>query len=372
RLVFLNACETAGISNQEGIDPFAGVATALVMAGIPSAIAMQLPISDPAAIAFSHAVHLRLAAGDPVDVAVADGRQAVFAAGRSTMEWAIPILFSRVADGRIFDRGEPSEHREDSPPSLPEPRKARPLPALAWSALALATILILTVIYFQRSGGSLRAFLGIVERPVLDTVQVGALRVARHEVTQNEFLQFVLANPQWRRDRIDSRLHDGDYLKPWISWRQYPPELDHHPVTRVSWFSAQAFCEWMGGRLPTRQEWQEVAHAESHFPWGQKAPSGSLLNFCDRECLGSDRNLLWSDGFVETAPVGSFPGGATKEGILDLSGNVWEWTMDATETEKPAMGGSYLSLFDECSTDKPAWEKPTLCAADGGFRCVWD
>ena len=61
RLVFLNACETARAAREDGLDPFAGVATALVMAGLPAVVAMQRPISDAASIAFSRAVHLRLA-----------------------------------------------------------------------------------------------------------------------------------------------------------------------------------------------------------------------------------------------------------------------------------------------------------------------
>ena len=60
RLVFLNACETARAAREDGLDPFAGVATALVRAGLPAVVAMQRPISDAASIAFSRAVHLRL------------------------------------------------------------------------------------------------------------------------------------------------------------------------------------------------------------------------------------------------------------------------------------------------------------------------
>ncbi len=372
RLVFLNACDTARVSGKAGLNPFSGVATALVQAGLPAAVAMQWPISDPAAIAFSRAVHLRLAAGDSIDAAVTDGRQALYAVEPATIDWAIPILFTRVADGYIFghqDRPSPA----DRPILAVRPWRRWLRVAAVLASFLIGALLLQAFPTIWTGLGSLPGLLGRDELPSFDTVQVGPVRVARHEITQNEFLLFVLANPQWRRDRIDSRLHDGDYLKSWISWRQFPPELDRHPVTRVSWYAAAAFCEWAGGRLPTRREWQAVAHAAEHsFPWGKKPPSGSLLNFCDRECLRSHRHLLWSDGWVETAPVGSFPEGGTREGVLDLSGNVWEWAAEATAIEKPAMGGSYLSQFDECTADPPLWEKPTLCAVDGGFRCVWD
>ena len=102
RLVFLNACETACVSKQEGLDPFAGVAAAMVMAGIPAVVAMQFPITDGAAIRFANRFYSLLAAGQPVDYAVAQGRQAILAAESGTMEWATPVLFMRAPEGAIF------------------------------------------------------------------------------------------------------------------------------------------------------------------------------------------------------------------------------------------------------------------------------
>ncbi|MDP9122869.1 MAG: hypothetical protein M3O15_16120 [Acidobacteriota bacterium] len=56
----------------------------------------------------------------------------------------------------------------------------------------------------------------------------------------------------------------------------------------------------------------------------------------------------------------------------DRRGPVWEWCAGASGDQRVTMGGSYLSTFEECSTDKPGWENARLCAPDGGFRCVWD
>jgi hypothetical protein len=376
RLVFLNACETAGAAREEGLDPFAGVATALVMAGLPAVVAMQRPISDTASILFSRAVHLRLAAGEPLDTAVTEGRQAIFAAAPSTVEWAIPILFTRIADGCIFA---PKERRgRQAPASRPDsgPWRRRGRTALAAGLILLLTTLLLGAL--SNPIGIYRALSALPfrgERPVIPKVSVGPLRIGRYEVTQREYLQFVLANPRWRRDLIDPELHDGDYLKSWISWRQYPPVLGDHPVSQVSWYAARAFCEWMGGRLPSVKEWQAVAHtSESRFPWGPGRPAGPPLNFCDRACPQKGRGFgtdPQQDGFPETAPVGSFPAGQSREGVFDLSGNVWEWTAEASGSKRATLGGSYLSQYDECSTDKPLWAEARLCAPDGGFRCVW-
>jgi CHAT domain-containing protein len=90
RLVFLNACETATVTREKGLDPFAGVASAMVMAGLPAVVAMQFPISDQAAITFAQRFYPLLARGHPVDAAVAGARRAIRLADPGTMEWATP------------------------------------------------------------------------------------------------------------------------------------------------------------------------------------------------------------------------------------------------------------------------------------------
>jgi hypothetical protein len=375
RLVFLNACETAQAARGKGLDPFAGVATALVMAGLPAVVAMQLPISDEAAITFSRTVHLRLASGEPLDTAVTEGRQAVFAEDPSSMEWAIPVVFTRVADGFIFDSRERRAQHPNSGSNLWQRSLGTILPA------GLALLLVMLVLWAalmdsQMVDRALSALPRAVSKPALEAARVGSIRIGRYEVTHRQFLQFVLANPQWRRDRIEPSLHDGDYLRSWIYWQEYPTRLDDYPVTQVSWYAADAFCKWAGGRLPRLAEWQAAAHtAEYRFPWGSSRPTIPTLNFCDRACLRTYRGIgaeLEPDGFPETAPVGSFPAGKTREGVFDLSGNVWEWVAEASGTRRASLGGSYLAQFDECSTDKPVWEEATLCAPDGGFRCIWE
>lgn len=103
RLVFLNACDTAKVTKLKGQDPFAGVATAMIMAGIPAVVAMQFPITDKAAVSFAGTFYPRIVAGYPVDAAVAEGRKAIKLADASSMEWATPVLFMRSPDGVLFD-----------------------------------------------------------------------------------------------------------------------------------------------------------------------------------------------------------------------------------------------------------------------------
>jgi hypothetical protein len=102
RLVVLNACNSGRAGWQAGLNPFSGLAPALIRAGLPAVLAMQRPILNSAAIAFSEAFYRRLLAGDPVDTAVTEGRQAIYARDSRSADWAIPALFLRVPDGAIF------------------------------------------------------------------------------------------------------------------------------------------------------------------------------------------------------------------------------------------------------------------------------
>ncbi len=103
QLAFLNACRTACSAREAGFDPFAGVASALILSGMPAVLAMQLSVSDDAASLFSTAFYRRIAAGDPVDAATSEGRMAVLLGEPTSSEWATPALFLRSWDGRLFE-----------------------------------------------------------------------------------------------------------------------------------------------------------------------------------------------------------------------------------------------------------------------------
>ncbi|HYG61614.1 MAG TPA: CHAT domain-containing protein [Thermoanaerobaculia bacterium] len=142
RLVFLNACDT-GRSNASA--PFAGVATALLRAGLPAVIAMQQPIRDGAALELSRAVYRRLAAGDPIDAAVTEGRLAIARGHGALLEWGTPVLFLRSDDGRLFE----AAAKPSAPPAEPLAPlfpAAPPAPARQGSRRLLSSLLIAAVL----------------------------------------------------------------------------------------------------------------------------------------------------------------------------------------------------------------------------------
>ena len=99
-----------------------------------------------------------------------------------------------------------------------------------------------------------------------------------------------------------------------------------HPVVQVSAQDAAAFCRFHGLRLPSEREWEFAARGTDgrRFPWGDAPPEQprSRANFGAVDCGAADA----ADGYLRTAPVGSFPDGRSPASLLDMAGNVWEWT----------------------------------------------
>ncbi|MEM7284130.1 MAG: formylglycine-generating enzyme family protein [Pseudomonadota bacterium] len=205
-----------------------------------------------------------------------------------------------------------------------------------------------------------------------------------HEVTYEKFAEFLVANPQWQKQNIDESSHNGDYLKDWTK-ASYPEDKTKHPVVFITWASAQSYCRWRGGQLPTEAQWEYVARSgdDREFPWGEKLPFPEIANY-------------HASGHRGSLPVGSYL--ANQFGIYDLAGNVWEFLLDewvesypAEEQTDPIVGGpisdenissitgrravrgaSYGGSVVNLRTrwrDSHRVDNPTMFV---GFRCAYD
>ncbi len=176
--------------------------------------------------------------------------------------------------------------------------------------------------------------------------------------------------------------------------RRAPWADERHPVVYVSSRDGEKFCQWLSSRdgrkyrLPTEAEWEYAARGVDGavFPWGPKLDAGYYANFADRRSTFAWRDSDIDDGFAETAPVGSYPRGASPFGIEDLAGNVFEWCLDFFEPYKGKArvnprgpttgpnriyrGGSWKSRSGNLRASARNFNQPDYFSNDVGFRVV--
>lgn len=163
--------------------------------------------------------------------------------------------------------------------------------------------------------GSISGEAGNVEQSG-HTVYLDAFYMDKYEVTNADYKEFVDANPEWQKDTIASRFHDGNYLVNWDG-SAYPSDKADHPVVSVSWYAAAAYADWVNKRLPTEAEWEKAARGGVE---GQKYPWGNTI---DDEKVNYSLNVGLTGN---TTPVGDYP--PNGYGLYDIVGNVLEWCLD--------------------------------------------
>lgn len=185
----------------------------------------------------------------------------------------------------------------------------------------------------------------------LERVELPEFRIAKYPVTNAEYDQFVRATDHRRPDH-------------WLRDGHYPPELAQHPVVFVSWEDAIAYTQWVGARLPSEAEWEKAARGSDGrlYPWGNEF-SAEYCNTSESKTEG-------------TQPVDAHPGGTSPYGVMDMAGNVWEWTMSLYEVGEDwrilkGGGWDYKGIKDTCCAYR-VYFRPTFRNSAVGFRACWN
>ena len=211
-----------------------------------------------------------------------------------------------------------------------------------------------------------------------------AYAIDRYPVTCRQYRDFMTSggyqNPDWwsAEGWEWQKVHLAD--RP-LYWSENPA-FNNHPVCGVSWYEAEAYCNFAGKRLPSEAEWEKAASWDASnqtyriYPWGESPPNPSLCNH--------------SNHLASTSPVDAFPKGASAIGCCDMLGNVWEWTASTFDAypgfesypykgysevyfdgeHRVLKGGSWATFPQALRSSFRNWYYPGVRQIIAGFRCA--
>ena len=214
-----------------------------------------------------------------------------------------------------------------------------------------------------------------------------ASELPRHEVTLDPYLidRYEVTNGQYQLC-VDAGVCQAPRPIPaglYYETGQFD-SVDNYPVVNVSYEDAKAYCSYVDKRLPTEAEWEMAARGsgETVFPWGNENPDCTQANSLNplnaTACVGG------------IMPVGSYPAGSSSYGVMDMSGNVWEWVADVyapdyyanSPAENPTgpesgseyvvRGGGFSGNWSYLRNSARSFDLGFYSGSDLGFRCAQD
>jgi sulfatase modifying factor 1 len=203
-------------------------------------------------------------------------------------------------------------------------------------------------------------------------VNVKSFQMQQHPVTNAEFLQFVIAHPEWQRGSVASLFANGEYLGHWQAATSLGEQArPDQPVTRISWFAAQAYCESIQARLPNWYEWELVGAASES------------MNDARNNDVWKQRILDWYSKPVATTIETVMRDKPNAYHVYDMHGLIWEWVldfnalMDSNEAQKFCGSGALnfqqkenFAILMRVAMLSSLHARDTLHSL--GFRCVRD
>jgi ergothioneine biosynthesis protein EgtB len=211
-----------------------------------------------------------------------------------------------------------------------------------------------------------------------------AYSIDRYPVTCRQYRDFMESggyqHPDWWSADGWKWLQSAKVSRP-LYWSENPA-FNNHPVCGVSWYEAEAYCNFTGKRLPSEAEWEKAASWDATnqtyriYPWGEEQPNGSLCNH--------------GNNIANTSPVDAFPKGASAAGCCDMLGNVWEWTASTFDAypgfesypyrgysqvyfdgeHRVLKGGSWATFPQALRSSFRNWYYPGVRQIIAGFRCA--